>query len=301
MHRRDPMTADTTRITKHQPDRDLPHDGVRAPACLVQIHGPEVGKRYVLDGESLTLGREDANDVVVDLDTVSRRHARVVVRGGRPVLEDLGSTNGTYLNDVEVAPESPLRSGDFLKVGGSVFKFLSGQDLESQYYETIYTLTIQDGLTGVHNRRFLMEYLEREMGRAQRYGRPLTLLLVDADHFKAINDTHGHLAGDAVLRELAQLVRRLVRREQCFARYGGEEFALAIPEDGPDKARGFAEKLRRLCEERVFLHEGQRIGVTVSIGVADLRPEHTEPGHLLKAADAALYRAKAAGRNRVCD
>jgi len=151
----------------------------------------------------------------------------------------------------------------------------------------------------VNNKRYFLEYLEREMGRCHRYSRPLTLMIFDIDHFKKINDVHGHLAGDYVLRELAQTIKRLVRKEQCFARYGGEEFAVVIPEDGGDKARIFAEKIRRTLEDKQFAFENQVIPVTVSIGVADMTAEMVDPLQFIKIADANLYKAKKAGRNRV--
>jgi len=137
------------------------------------------------------------------------------------------------------------------------------------------------------------------MGRCHRYGRPLTLMMFDIDFFKKINDVHGHLAGDYVLRELAQTVKRMVRKEQCFARYGGEEFALVVPEDGIEKARIFAEKIRQTIEKKQFTFENQDIPVTLSIGVADMTQDMTDPLQFIKVADANLYKAKKAGRNRV--
>ncbi|SEK35189.1 MULTISPECIES: GGDEF domain-containing protein [Stigmatella] len=291
------MAADETRVTKIS--TITVGKAANRDCCLVQIHGPELGKKYVLESEEYTLGRDEGNHIVVDLDNVSRRHARILVRQGRMFVEDLGSTNGTYLNDEEVRQPQPLRSGDLVKVGGSIFKFLDGDNIETQYHETIYTLTISDGLTGVSNKRYFLEYLEREMGRSHRYHRALSLMIFDIDHFKKINDVHGHLAGDHVLRELAQSVKRLVRREQCFARYGGEEFALVMPEDGPDKARLFAEKIRKLIEEKTFMFEDKEIPVTISIGVADMTADMTEPSQFIKVSDANLYKAKKSGRNRV--
>ncbi len=290
------MSGDETRVTKIS-SLDLRNER-SAECCLVQIHGPELGKKYLVDSE-LTIGREEGNHIVVDLDNVSRRHARVLSRGGKMLVEDLGSTNGTYLNDQEVLQAQPLRNGDLIKVGGSIFKFLNGDNIETQYHETIYTLTIADGLTGVNNKRFFLEYLEREMGRSSRYQRTLSLMMFDIDHFKKINDEHGHLAGDYVLRELAQSIKRLVRREQCFARYGGEEFAVVMPEDGPDKARLFAEKIRKLVEEKTFFYDDKEIPVTISIGVAEMAADMAEPTHFIKVADANLYKAKKTGRNRV--
>jgi diguanylate cyclase (GGDEF)-like protein len=291
------MAGDETRVTKISSIKELAP--VESECCIVQIHGPELGKKYALQEYEFTIGREEGNHIVVDLDNVSRRHAMIIRRQGRMFVKDLGSTNGTYLNDAEVTQETPLRSGDLIKVGGSIFKFLTGDNVELQYHETIYTLTIVDGLTGVNNKRYFLEYLEREMGRCHRYGRPLTLMMFDIDFFKKINDVHGHLAGDYVLRELAQTVKRMVRKEQCFARYGGEEFALVVPEDGLEKARIFAEKIRRTIEEKHFSFENQDIPVTLSIGVADMTQDMTDPLPFIKVADANLYKAKKAGRNRV--
>jgi two-component system, cell cycle response regulator len=266
--------------------------------CVVQIHGPDLGKKYVLTRAELTIGYEDTNDVVVDLDSVSRRHARITLRQGIAVLEDLASTNGTYLNGQQVVEPAALRSGDQLKVGGCVFKFLSGDNVESEYHETIYTMAIVDGLTGVYNKRFFLEFLEREMERCRRYERPLSLLLFDIDHFKKVNDTFGHIAGDYVLRELADVARRVVRREQCFARYGGEEFALVLPEGNLEEARTLAEKLRAMVQGTDFRFDGKSIPVTISIGVA-VRGSTQAPLELVKAADERLYAAKRGGRNRV--
>ena len=291
------MSGDQTRVTKISSLTPGPERG--AECCLVQIHGPELGKKYVLEETEFTIGRDQHNHIVVDLDNVSRRHARIWTRQGKTFVEDLQSTNGTYLNDREVLQAQPLRSGDLVKVGGSIFKFLDGDNIETQYHETIYTLTIADGLTGINNKRYFLEYLEREMGRSHRYQRTLSMFMFDIDHFKQINDVHGHLAGDYVLRELAQSIKKLVRREQCFARYGGEEFAVVMPEDGPDKARVFAEKIRKLVEDKRFVFEDKDIPVTISIGVAEVAPEMSEPAQFIKVADANLYKAKKSGRNRV--
>jgi two-component system, cell cycle response regulator len=289
---------DQTKVTKVM---GLSHESPRASeACLVQIYGPELGKRYALDRPETTVGRELGCDIVVELDNVSRRHCRFTERDGTVYVCDLGSTNGTLLNDRDVKQETALRSSDLVKVGGSIFKFLYGDDVEAQYHEEIYQLTIVDGLTQVNNKRYFLEFLEREMARCHRYGRALSLLMFDLDHFKKVNDDFGHLAGDYVLQEVAALARERVRREECLARYGGEEFAAVLPESGPEKVRVFADKLLKLVAEHDFVFEGQRLPVTISIGVADMAPEMTEPVQFIKAADAQLYRAKREGRNRVC-
>jgi two-component system, cell cycle response regulator len=268
-------------------------------SCLVQIHGPELGKKWVLDDDEFTIGRDVKNNIVVDLDNVSRRHAQIQAKAGKHFVTDLGSTNGTYLNDEEVLQEQPLRSGDLVKVGGSIFKFLQGGNIEQKYHEEIYLMTIVDGLTQINNKRFFLEFIEREMGRCHRYNRSLSLIMFDIDHFKKINDTNGHLAGDYVLRELAHAVKQRIRKEECFARYGGEEFAIVMPEAGPENARRFAEKLRKMTEDHHFEFEQKSFPVTVSIGVADMTADMTEPLQFIKSADANLYKAKKSGRNRV--
>jgi two-component system cell cycle response regulator len=291
------MGINETRVTKISKIKKL--SDLETQSCLVEIHGPELGKHFVIDEEALTIGRDDGNSIMVDMDNVSRRHAKVFGRGKDHFVKDLNSTNGTYLNEEEVRGEMPLRSGDFIKIGGAIFKFLSGGDIERLYHEEIYNLTISDGLTQINNKRYLVEFVEREMGRCHRYNRSLSMVMFDIDHFKVINDTNGHLAGDYVLRELAQIIKPRIRKEECFARYGGEEFVVVMPEAGAENARKFAEKVRKLVEDHPFTFEAKSIQVTISLGVADLTGDMTEPLQFLKVADTNLYKAKRGGRNRV--
>ena len=272
---------------------------VSSEGCLVMIHGPDLGKKYALAQDSFTIGRDSKNELVLDLDNVSRRHALITTREGQSFVQDLDSTNGTYLNDAEVVSEQPLRSGDYLKVGGAIFKFLQGGNIETLYHEEIYQLTIMDGLTQINNKRYFLEYLEREMGRCHRYGRALSLIMFDIDHFKKINDTHGHLAGDHVLKELARLVQARIRRDEVFARYGGEEFAVLLPETTLEGATQLAHDVRQRVEDARFVFQNETIPVTVSIGLARLRESHKTGLDLIKEADERLYDAKRGGRNRV--
>jgi diguanylate cyclase (GGDEF)-like protein len=234
------------------------------------------------------------------MDNVSRRHCEIrQVSGGTHVVEDLRSTNGTFVNAEELAGPREMRNGDLVKVGGTIFKYLDGDSVESLFHEEIYRMTIVDGLTQVHNKRFLLEFLEREMSRCQRYGRSLSLMMMDIDHFKLVNDQFGHIAGDHVLREVATAIRARVRKEECFARYGGEEFALVMPEAERENVGIFAEKIRALVEAREISFEGRNIKVTLSVGVAQMTPDMTDVRSFIDAADMKLYEAKNAGRNRV--
>jgi two-component system, cell cycle response regulator len=267
-------------------------------ACLVVIYGLDLGKKYNVDRPSIVLGRSSKADIQVDQESVSRNHCKLINTGKSIMLRDLGSTNGTYVND-ELVDEYVLRDGDFIKVGRCIFKFLSGDNIENAYHEEIYRLTTIDGLTQIYNKRYFIETLEREIGRAHRYRRDLSLIMFDIDHFKKINDSYGHLAGDHVLKQLASVIRSRIRREDILSRYGGEEFAIILPEIDSYNALQFAEKIRSLVEMASFKFEDADIPVTISIGVASLQPELQEPHEFIRVADEQMYRAKERGRNRV--
>ena len=269
--------------------------------CLVIIYSQltaQLGKRTVLDSNGITVGRGSDNGIVLESDSVSRRHARFELRDGAWWVTDLKSTNGTYVNDETVA-EHKLRRGDHIKVGDTIFKYLAGSDVEAAYHEEIYRMTIVDGLTQAHNKRFLFEQIDKEMSRARRYQRPLSLLMFDLDHFKNVNDTYGHLAGDYVLRELATIVRGRIRRDEVFARYGGEEFSLLLPETPLEGARQLADEIHKRVGQHSFVFDHQQIPVTVSIGVSMLEDSMRTPEEFVDAADRKLYEAKHKGRNLV--
>jgi diguanylate cyclase (GGDEF)-like protein len=266
-------------------------------ACLVVIYGLELGRKYNLDTTNIVIGRSSKSEIQIDQESVSRNHAKIINTGKSIILRDLGSTNGTYVND-QLIDEYVLRDGDFIKIGRTIFKFLSGGNIENAYHEEIYRLTTVDGLTQVFNRRYFLEQLEREVSRAKRYRRELSLILFDIDHFKVINDSYGHLAGDYVLKQLATVVKGKIRREDVLARYGGEEFAIILPEIDAPNAVQMADKVRRLVEKAPFKFEETKIAVTVSVGCASVG-DADDAATLIKRTDDKLYEAKGAGRNCV--
>ena len=291
----EPYPAETTKVSLNQ----VPTAGEGlGPECLVVLYGGSIGRKYDLHGDDMMIGRDPSNHLVIEVDSVSRRHARIEMVDDQRVVTDQGSTNGTYVNDRPI-DRHRLKSGDLIRVGDVIFKYLSGRNIEAAYHEEIYRMTISDGLTTVANVRYLNEFLEREFARSRRYGRHLCVLMLDIDHFKRINDDLGHLTGDHVLRELAQLVGRRVRREELLARYGGEEFVLVLPETTIEGAVTYAEALRAMVEEHEFYFEGNRIKLTVSIGVGAFDPNLGRPVDLIRKADEKLYESKRAGRNRV--
>ena len=271
--------------------------------CVVVIYTKEpglLGKRFVLDRNPVRIGRGADNYIVLEGDSVSRRHAHLERRGAAWHVVDDGSTNGTYVNEEQIPREMLLNNSDRIKVGPTILKFLSGADAEAKYHEEIYRMTIVDGLTQIHNKRYLYEALEREVIRARRHERDLSLVMFDIDFFKRINDQYGHLAGDYVLRELAKVVQGRIRRDEVFARYGGEEFVIVLPETPLEGATALAENLRARCAENSFVFQGERIPVTISIGCALLDPDDKTATDLIQRADEKLYEAKRGGRNRVC-
>ena len=271
-------------------------------ACLVHIYptGPSMGRRYVLGHNLLTLGRSEDCDIRIQDNSVSRKHAKIEPAEEGYFVSDNHSTNGTFVNDKQLDTCWLLQYGDYLRVGNCLYRYLTGGNIEAEYHEEIYRLTIQDGLTRIHNQRALTEFLDREVARSQRHRRPLSVLLFDIDRFKAVNDTHGHLCGDFVLRELAECVKEGVRKEDLFARYGGEEFALVLVETPADEAVQAAERIRESVAEHQFRFETTPLRLTVSVGVATTTGDPgVSPTALLRAADEKLYQAKRGGRNRV--
>jgi diguanylate cyclase (GGDEF)-like protein len=291
------MASEETRVSGYSPPGSDAGEG-----CLVVIHAPVrrlLGARLALARREVVLGRDAACDLVLDAEDVSRRHARVRGDGGAHLVDDLGSTNGTFVGDDRVATTRALHPGDQVRLGSVVLKYLAGGDLEALYHAEVKRLADEDPLTGLVHKGGFAEALRREVASARRQRHPLSLALLDLDHFKAVNDRFGHLAGDHVLRELAAAVRPLVRTEQLFARIGGEELALLLPGVPLAKAGQFAEKVRRLVEEHPFVFEGSRIPVTLSIGLAELSEDDDAPDALVQRADQRLYEAKDGGRNRV--
>ncbi len=273
-------------------------------ADIILIAHPEdkmLGNRFrLLPGACLEIGRSSRVDISFpDVRSLSRIHAKVYHRRDGVEVEDQGSTNGTYVNDQLVRGRHVLHSGDRFQVGGVHFNLLHERDPEHAYHEAIHQLVVCDGLTQAYNQKRFHEELERELIRAKRHNRPLTLMLFDIDHFKGVNDTYGHLCGDYVLQEIARRIRERLGPEQLFARVGGEEFAILSPELELSGAADFAEELRALIAEDPFIYSGTRLMLTCSFGVAALASSMNTPAHLYEAADRAMYRAKGEGRNRV--
>jgi diguanylate cyclase (GGDEF)-like protein len=290
-------TQKATQIIDLSKREDLDFSGDRF--ILLEIYGANLGKRRDIDDDSIVIGRGDNANIIVNDPSVSRNHMRIFKKDKVFYAEDLGSTNRTYVNEDEIIGIKRLENGDRIKIGNTIFKFISSHDMEAEYYDQLYQFSIRDGLTGLYNRKSFDDKLDSEFTRSKRYGHSLSLVIIDIDYFKQVNDTYGHLAGDAVLTNISKLFGRFFRSVDFIARYGGEEFAIILPETPINGAVLTTERIRiALSQNEVYVNQ-HTITVTISAGIAEYKPELKSPTELIAAADKKLYEAKNNGRNRV--
>lgn len=267
--------------------------------CLVVMGGMDVGAVYRLTTPTVVAGRDPECDVPLGDDGISRRHASFTIEGGRCFVEDLNSTNGVFLNGSRIG-RAELQDGDKILLGRfTILKYEKQDDLEIEYQRRVHESLSLDGLTGILNRRALEQRISSEWSFATRHGTSLSVLMLDVDHFKKVNDTYGHAAGDVVLKAVAGAVAEAIRGEDFAGRYGGEEFVVVARGIGQVGAMMLARRLRAVVEGLRIEHGGEAVPVTVSIGVATAAGSYGDTAAtLLKLADERLYLAKRAGRNR---
>jgi len=312
MHRRMPPTdpdpeealvEDVVTAVESIPNRPPQDPGTTKDRCwLTLLAGPTQGAIFRLDGQSLTLGRSRSADVHIAHEGLSRIHARLTRIGDAFFIEDLRSANGTYVQGERIAAPTRVQDGDRVGLGRSILFRVTVQDaLEEQTALRVYGTSVRDALTGLYNRHYFEDRLDAEFAFARRYTAPLTLLMLDIDFFKAVNDTHGHQAGDAVLRSVGAALIGTTRKEDVIARYGGEEFVLLLRGVPADHGMLGAERLRRGIEALSIPWRDVHLRITASIGVATLQADraYSSTIELVAAADSALYSAKQQGRNRV--
>lgn len=284
-------------------DRIRPPVLARDRPLLFVIQGPLLGSVFAPEGATVLIGRGSHAGVIVADDTVSREHARLSFRNGEAFVEDLGSQSGTYLNGALICGKTPVTDGDQIGLGRStLIRFSLVDRVEEQAMLTLFELTLRDPLTRAYNRRYFDRRLLEEVSFARRQGSPLSLLIIDVDHFKRVNDDYGHPVGDLVLERVASGIQGVMRPEDVLARYGGEEFVVIARHTSLNNAKVLAERIRRHVEALSMQLPGGAIQVTVSIGVAAQSQEtdYSSRDELMVAVDAAMYAAKSAGRNRVC-
>ncbi|MBT4493001.1 MAG: GGDEF domain-containing protein [Gammaproteobacteria bacterium] len=292
--------SDKTEYTLSSSPTEDEEDSEKRP-CLVMIRGDFIGQVYELRQDVTMIGRSDDIDLVVSDTSISRRHAMIVRREDGFFLSDLGSTNGSFVNKEQVVDPLPLSEGDKVAIGHIVFKFTYQDDDDTEYHLMLRNMAVKDGLTRIYNKRYFNEVLEKECEYNRRNQVGLCLIIFDIDHFKQINDTWGHPAGDFILKNLAQLIENEARGYDVFARYGGEEFVFLLRGAPLEAAVQLAERVRKEVEEHVFSYDDVDLKITISLGVAYWSGENPmEDEELVEAADRHLYEAKEGGRNRTC-
>ena len=286
--------------TASQPVEAVPQE-VRVQ--LRVLTGPEQGRCITLTPGRSVIGRSPEADITLDHHSISRRHCAVEVHPDHTVeIVDLGSTNGTHvatrrLQGSPVAAEDGTR----IRLSSQVVLELGIESAATALlFQHLYEKAVRDPLTGLYNKRVFLERFEAELSQSRRSGRPMTTLIIDIDHFKRINDTYGHDAGDSVLKAVGAVLQRAVRTEDLAARFGGEEFVLILRDTAPALGLQVGERLRQLISALQVDHHGERIRVTASAGLAC----SSELGvgvamDIFNRADQRLYQAKAGGRNRL--
>ncbi len=268
---------------------------------LVHLQGSELGRVRELLAPSLLVGRGADAELWLGDDGVSRKHARFLLDGEDFYIEDLGSANGTYVQGTKVADRIKLNDGDQIQMGPSaVFRYSITDDDQRALLEQLYSTSVTDALTGARNREYLDSLLATELSYARRHGNTVSFVLFDLDHFKSVNDTYGHPAGDAVLIQVAEAVREQLRMEDVLCRYGGEEFGIVLRSIDLSGAHAMGERIRNVIEGLSIAHEQLLLKITASVGCSN-RSEKDDitPAEMIALADSRLYKAKHGGRNRV--
>lgn len=292
----DEERSDKTIIVNLKPEAEKPSS---LEPFLVSISGRETGKAIPLKGKNLKIGREIGCDLILDNPHISRMHAEIFWKGNTIGIKDLGSTNGVFVNGKKVT-ESVLNNGDKILIGTQLYFKLIYQDaVDQSYQQNLFKAANTDPLTQLYNKRYFMESLEKEFSYSKRTELPLSLLMIDIDFFKQINDNYGHVVGDKVLKLVGSIFSTNLRLENIVSRFGGEEFAILLRGAPLEKARQVGERLRSLVEQQIVISKNKQLTFTISVGVATFTGKNfATPEELLLKADELLYGAKQNGRNK---
>lgn len=266
---------------------------------LVLLSGKHQGKQFKLFPHKNVFGRDESADIVIADPKISRRHGAFVVYPDCIVIEDCGSTNGTFLDGRRIVTEK-LGLLSRIRVGNTYMKIDYKKPGEAKSEQALYLAAHTDVLTQIPNRRTFLLRGQEELSFCRRNNAFLTVVMCDVDHFKRINDAFGHPAGDHVLRKLAEILTNEMRSEDTLARYGGEEFIMLLRQTSERQSIALAERIRIKVDQNCFHYRNLSITATLSIGLCCRRSEHIMSlESLIQAADQALYIAKKNGRNRV--
>jgi two-component system cell cycle response regulator len=296
--------ADKTSILQSDTFKLRIAEAGQAPPSVVLLVGPasSIGRQWPLEDTDRVIGRSPTSHIFVDDRSVSKSHAKILLEGGDVSIIDLESTNKTVINGQVITPLQPVKlsNNDQIKVGNVIFKYLERGSLETVASAATFDRGQTDALTGIANRGALEAKGPEAFKRSDLLGIPLSIITFDIDHFKKVNDTFGHPAGDYVLKEISKIIStRLIRGNDFFARSGGEEFVLLLLGSNLKTAEEVAERIRQTLEAHHFQFEGKDIPITISAGVAIKSEADDGWDKIYDRSDKALYHSKNSGRNMV--
>ncbi|EKD42086.1 MAG: FHA/GGDEF protein [uncultured bacterium] len=279
--------------------KDLNKEDQKKP-YLTFVKGALLGQIHEIKEEPTTVGRSSECSLWIEDSAISRKHFQIHIKSGEVIINDLKSTNGTYVNGEKVI-SAAIYDGDKIQISQDTVLEITYLDSSRVHSERLrYEMGVKDPVTNTYNKRYFLDRVQEEFAFAKRKHVNLALVMFDLDHFKMVNDTYGHLAGDLVLQKVAQIVSGTVREGDIFARFGGEEFVIVMREANIKNALDLAERIRNLISQAIIIHDDQKIKITISCGLAEVEESHKDYLDLIAMADQYLYRAKKQGRNRTC-
>jgi len=271
--------------------------------ALIMVGGIDAGRVLpIATGVVTTLGRAAECTFSFDDPGLSRVHAHLLVFGQEYVVQDADSRNGTFVNDVRITGSEPtkLHHGDRIRIGALTFNFLLVDSEEVAALNRVFDAAVRDGLTNIYNRKHLQERLASELSFARRAGSEVSLVMIDVDHFKRVNDTYGHLVGSRTLIETAKVIKNCVREIDIVIRYGGDEFVVLLVETDRAGAVKVGERIRQTMDESTFqVRDDLQLHLTCCIGIATFIEDAEGTAELIHLADKAMYRGKETTRNVV--
>jgi len=295
----DDTIIDTKKIIKGK-KKDKKQDEVRVNLTIIDGLESNFGKTYSFFKNIIKIGRDETNDFSINDIKISKFHCeiRISIDNEKSDIQiiDLNSTNGTYVNG-QLIEKTMLSSGDKIELGDVIIRYTLNDDIEDKYHSKLYDFATIDALTGLKNKRFIMNELGNQIRISKRNNRKLSLMIIDIDDFKKLNDSYGHIAGDSFLKKTAFHLNQSLREQDSAGRFGGEEFIILLPETDIAGASILAERIRKTIEESKIFFEKNEIKTTVSIGIAEFKND--SPEELVNRADKELYRAKNSGKNKV--
>ncbi|MGQ9618986.1 MAG: diguanylate cyclase [Candidatus Aminicenantia bacterium] len=271
---------------------------------LIVLKGTDrdFGREFCIEREKVTIGRGIDVDFQLWDSKVSRNHLAIYFitdeNGEKKILyEDLMSTNGTYVND-KFSRKGELKRGDRIRIGDTILKFEVMDELEQEFSKRLYKMAVTDSLTGLYNKEYFYDELRRQFHIAIRYGRELSLIMLDIDNFKNINDNYGHIAGDEALRNVAYAILEAVRFQDIISRFGGDEFCVLLPETSISGARFLGYRIKRAIEKLSIPSDKGSFKVSVSMGIVSTKGVMNFID-FIKKVDDALLEVKKSERSRI--